>query len=313
MTWTADDIPDQTGRVALVTGANAGLGLEISTRLAEHGASVLMACRSTDKGERAAAGVRAAVPGAQVEVVRLDLGDLASVDALTADLHQRLDRLDLLVANAGLMAVDRSRTVDGFETQLGVNHLGHFALVTGALDLLEAAPAARVATMSSLGHRAGRLRFDDLMGERRYGRWRAYFQSKLANLLFTAELHRRLSAAGASTTAVAAHPGVSRTDLGTEGGGLTNRAVESLVLGTQSVAVGALPMLRAATAPDVTGGEYYGPRFLVAGHPVRETPSRRARRAEDGARLWEASVALTGHDLPQADRRAQRVDGLPPV
>ena len=313
MTWTTDDIPDQTGRVALVTGANAGLGLEISTRLAEHGASVLMACRSTEKGERAAAQVRAAVPGAQVEVVRLDLADLASVDALAADLDRRLDRLDLLVANAGLMAVDRSRTADGFETQLATNHLGHFALVAATADLLAAAPAARVATMSSVGHRNGRLDFDDLMGEHRYGRWRAYFQSKLANLLFTAELHRRLTAAGARTIAVAAHPGVSRTDLGTEGGGLGNRALASLPFGAQSVEVGALPMLRAATAPDVAGGEFYGPRFLVVGHPVRETPSRRARRAEDAARLWDVSVALTGHDLSQGDRRPQEVDGPRPV
>ncbi|MDQ2754544.1 MAG: oxidoreductase [Actinomycetota bacterium] len=295
MTWTADDIDDQHGRTAVVTGANAGLGLEIATRLAEYGATVVLACRNLAKAESAATGIRAYHPDAQVEVLPLDLADLSSVRKFVDHFEAAHDRLDLLVNNAGLMAVDESRTADGFETQLGVNHLGHFALTAHLRPILQATPHSRVAAMSSMGHRAGRMDFDDLMGERRYGRWRAYFQSKLANLLFTAELQRRLEAAGSSTIAVAAHPGGTSTDLGTEGHGLTNRVMGLLgPTATQPVFIGALPMLRALTAPDVRGAQYYGPRWLMAGPPVLETPSRRARNASDAQRLWELSAKLTG-------------------
>lgn len=298
MSWTIADIPDQTGRTAVVTGSNSGLGLEIATQLAHAGAHVVLACRNQASAEQAAADIRGTPTraGAQADVVvaRLDLADLTSVSALSSALHAELNQLDLLVANAGLMAVDRSQTVDGFETQFGVNHLGHFALTLSLLDLLDAAPDGRVATMSSMGHRAGRMDFDDLMGQDRYGRWRAYFQSKLANLLATAELQRRLAAAGKRTIAVAAHPGGTRTDLGTEGGGLGNRLTAAVVpFVAQPVTVGALPMLRAATAPDVTGGQFYGPRRIVAGAPTVETPSRRARNMADARRLWDVSTSLT--------------------
>lgn len=298
MPWTAADMPDQSGRLAVVTGANSGLGLEVATQLARHGAQVVMACRNRDRADRAEGDLRAMVPGADVRVAQLDLADLAdlaSVADFVQELHVRHSRVDLLINNAGLMAVDRSRTADGFETQFGVNHLGHFALTNQLLDLLNAAPAGRVVTMSSMGHRAGRMAFDDLMGERSYGRWRAYFQSKLANLLFTAQLQQRLATSGSTTMAAAAHPGGSRTDLGSEGGGLSNRAVSIVVpLVTQSVASGALPMLRAATDPKVTGGQFYGPRFLTAGHPVPENPSHRARSADDARKLWDVSSRLTG-------------------
>ncbi|MFC5379348.1 oxidoreductase [Aquipuribacter nitratireducens] len=294
--WTLDDAPRQDGRLAVVTGGNDGLGLETALSLATLGARVVLACRTTAKGEAAATRIRERVPGADVTVRRLDLASLASVEAFAADLLRDEPRLDLLIDNAGIMAVDEGRTEDGFELQLGTNHLGHFALTLRLLPALLATPGSRVATISSVGHRRGRLALDDLMGDvRGYDRWRAYFQSKLANLLFTAELQRRLAAVGAGTIAVAAHPGGSRTDLGTEGTGLSNRlstAVAAVL--TQSARVGALPMLRAAVAPDVVGGEYYGPRLGLVGHPVRETPSRRARDADDAAALWEASERLTG-------------------
>jgi len=298
--WTLADAPRQDGRTAVVTGANAGLGYETALGLAGLGAHVVLACRSTDRAEMAAADIRARAPGASLEVRHLDLASLASVAGFARDLRSSRQDLDLLVNNAGIMAVDEGRTADGFELQLGTNHLGHFALTAQLLPLLLATPGSRVATMSSMGHRAGRLAPDDLMGARRgYDRWRAYFQSKLANLLFTAELHRRLEAAGASTVAVAAHPGGSRTDLGTEGTSGSNRAMSAVVPAlTQPAATGALPMLRALTAPDVLGGEFYGPRFVGVGHPVRETPSRRARRAEDARLLWTESERLTGVASP---------------
>jgi protochlorophyllide reductase len=278
MGWVPADIPDLTGRRAIVTGANAGLGLEVAHGLAAHGAEVVLACRNTTKAEAAAAAIRQRTPAATVEVGALDLADLDSVAAFAAG---RSGRLDLLVNNAGLMAVDEARTREGVEMQFGVNHLGHFALTARLLPLLLATPGSRVATMSRL--------------ERRYDRWQAYFHSKLANLLFTAELQRRLAAADASTIAVAAHPGASNTDLGTEGSGFSNWGLRLLPVIGQSAERGARPMLRALTDPTVRGGEYYGPRFLAFGAtPVRETPTRAARDADAARRLWDLSVELSG-------------------
>jgi protochlorophyllide reductase len=292
MSWTPADIPDLTGRRAVVTGANAGLGLEVAQHLAARGADVVLACRNTAKADVAAGRIRARTPGARLEVRALDLADLRSVAAFADGMD---GRLDLLVNNAGLMAVDESRTAQGFETQFGVNHLGHFALTARLLPLLLATPGSRVATMSSMGHRGARGAADPLL-ERPYRRWQAYFQSKLANLLFTAELHRRLTEAGTSTIALAAHPGGSATDLGTEGGGLTNRAMTLVApLAAQPAEVGARPMLRALTDPAARGGEFYGPRFVFRGAtPVIETPSRAARDAGAARRLWTDSVEMTG-------------------
>ena len=195
------------------------------------------------------------------------------------------------------MAVDEAHTVDGFEMQFGVNHLGHFALTNQLLPLLTATPASRVASMSSFGHRAGRIDFDNLQATKGYHRWPAYFQSKLANLLFTAALQERLSRRGSTTLAVTAHPGFSRTDLGTEGASLSNRAMKVVVPAfTQSAARGALPMLRAATDPSCRGGEFFGPRYMTAGRPVLEKPSRRARDGSVADRLWTVSAQLTGAD-----------------
>lgn len=300
--WTAADVPDQGGKVAVVTGANTGLGYETARELARRGAHVVLACRNLEKAERAVTALRAEQPAARVEVAALDLADLASVRSFAADLPH--DRVHLLVNNAGIMAVPRALTADGFESQFGINHLGHFAL-TGLL-LPRLAEGARVVTVSSLGHRAGRIAFDDLMGERRYWRWTAYFQSKLANLLFTYELQRR----DLGVVAVAAHPGGSATELGKDTP--VQRVLFSATAGLmQPAAIGALPTLRAATAPDVQGGDYYGPGGLgeARGFPVKVSSSRAARDAETARRLWDVSVELTGVD-PQAkkiERRSARL------
>ncbi len=287
MGWTPTDIPDLTGRRAVVTGANAGLGREIARTLAEHGADVVLACRNVAKAEAVAREI-----GPRAEVRRLDVGDLDSVAAFADGFT---GRLDLLVNNAGLMAIDEARTPQGVEMQFGVNHLGHFALTARLLPLLLATPGSRIANHASMGHRAARGAADPRL-DRPYDRWQAYFHSKLANLLFTAELQRRLTAAGAATIAVAAHPGGSNTDLGTEGHGVSNRLMRTVVpFVTQPAALGARPMLRALTDPAVRGGEFYGPRFLVRGAtPVRETPSRAARDTAAAAHLWALSTELAG-------------------
>ena len=293
--WDTRDIPRLDGRVAVVTGANSGLGLAAATLLSAAGARVLLACRNQEK----AAAAREAV-GPDAEVVRLDLASLASVEVAAAAVAERTDRLDILVNNAGLMAVDRARTVDGFEMQFGVNHLGHFALTGRLLPLLLATPDSRVVSVSSMGHRMARnVDFDDLMFDRRgYHRWPPYFQSKLANLLFTAELDRRLRAAGAPTSALAAHPGGTHTDLGHEGSGFTNAGLRLLMGLTQPVTIGVLPIVRAAVDPEAQGGEYYGPQLRFVGYPVRETPSRLARNDAAARRLWDVSEQLTGVHFP---------------
>ncbi|MDT7551859.1 MAG: hypothetical protein QOI16_395 [Pseudonocardiales bacterium] len=300
MGWTPADIPDLTGRRAIVTGANAGLGLQIAHGLAAHGAEVLLACRNTTKAEAAADTVRRLAPGAQVSVGELDLADLDSVATFAAT---QTGPLDLLVNNAGLMAIDEARTAQGFEMQFGVNHLGHFALTARLLPLLLATPGSRIGNMASMGHRAARGQADPRL-ERPYDRWQSYFQSKLANIRFTTELQRRLVAAGSSTIAVAAHPGASATDLGTEGSAFANRAMGTVVpFLTQPAELGARPMLRALTDPTVQGGEYYGPRFVVRGAtPVRETPTRAARDAAAARQLWDTSVELSGLEPAFADR-----------
>ncbi len=294
--WTAADMPDQTGRTALVTGANSGLGFHTALQLARHGARVLLACRDPRRAEDALARLLAQAPDGQAELVALDLADLASVEKAAADVAGRTDTLDVLVANAGVMALPRGTTVDGFERQFGTNHLGHFALTGRLLPLLLAAPAPRVVVTSSDAHRIGRMSFDDLMGERHYGRWRAYGQSKLANLLFVRELTRR--AAGGPLLAAAAHPGYAATNLQS---GQGNPLLESVMkLGNavvaQSDAHGAWPQEYAATMPDVRPGSYWGPGGLGGsrGHPKQVQPTRRARDDGDAARLWAVSQELTG-------------------
>jgi NAD(P)-dependent dehydrogenase (short-subunit alcohol dehydrogenase family) len=300
--WTEADIPDQSGRVALITGANSGIGFEAARALAEHGAAVVLACRNREKADAAVAAIATTAPDADVSVLEVDLADLDQVTVAAATYASTHDRLDLLVNNAGLMAIPRRTTAQGYEMQLAVNHLAHFALTGRLLDRLLATPGSRVVSVSSQGHRPGRIHFDDLQLERSYGPWRAYFRSKLANLLFVAELQRRLTAADAATMALAAHPGGSRTHLMHENpGGFVNTvglkarpAIERVFL--QSAAMGALPTLRAATDPAVVGGEYFGPDGLgeQRGHPKVVGRSRRAQDIEVARRLWAVSEELTG-------------------
>jgi NAD(P)-dependent dehydrogenase (short-subunit alcohol dehydrogenase family) len=290
--WTASDIPDQSGRVAVVTGANSGLGLVTARELARAGAHVVIAIRNLEKGRHAAA----TITNGEVEVRGLDLGDLSSVRSFAEGLDQ--DHLDLLVNNAGVMAPPRRLTKDGFESQLGTNHLGHFALTGLLLTKLRAAPDPRVVTLSSGAHRIGTIHFDDLMGERRYNNWLWYGQSKLANLMFCFELQKRATAAGSSLKSLAAHPGYARTNLQFAGPKWYEQMVMRVtnpLLG-QSAEMGALPTLYAATAPELPGGTFVGPDGFMEqrGYPHIVTAAGKAYDEGAWRRLWETSEQLTG-------------------
>ncbi|MBN1528497.1 MAG: SDR family oxidoreductase [Thermoleophilaceae bacterium] len=296
--WTAADIPDQSGRTAVVTGANSGLGLVTARELARAGARVVMACRNLEKGAGARTAILAEVPGAELELEQLDLSSLDSVRAFAARYRQGHDGLDLLINNAGVMATPRRRTADGFELQFGTNHLGHFALTGRLIETIEGRADGRVVTLSSNAHKFGRISFGNLGGERRYFRWSAYGQSKLANLLFALELDRRLRAAGSSVKSLAAHPGYAATNLQHAGPPGIDSAIMrvSNALVAQSEDMGALPELYAATAPGLEGGTYVGPDGLGEhrGHPHRVSPNRAARDERAARRLWEVSEELTG-------------------
>lgn len=300
--WTEDDIADQTDRVAVVTGGNSGIGWEAARALAQHGARVVLACRTRSKADDARARMLAVAPKADVSVVDLDLASLDSIASAAAELSDRFDRIDLLINNAGVMATPRSKTADGFEMQFGTNHLGHFALTGLLLPTLLATAGARVVNISSLAHRMGRIHFDDLQSEQKYSAWGAYGQSKLANLLFTFELQRKLAAAGAECIAVAAHPGVSTTNLTQSTGGFMGRMATFTqpVLGKlmQGADKGALPTLLAALDPSAQGGEYYGPGGFMEqrGYPEQVESSDRSKDVATAAQLWQASVDLTGVD-----------------
>jgi NAD(P)-dependent dehydrogenase (short-subunit alcohol dehydrogenase family) len=298
--WTEADIPDLAGRTVVVTGGNAGLGLRISRVLAGRGAHVVLACRSVEKGKAAAALI-----GGDTAVVRLDLASLASVRTAAEEIRARYPRLDLLVNNAGVMDIPYERTADDFELTFATNHLGHFALTGLVLDRLLAAKGSRIVTMSSMAHLQGRVDFDDLQGERGYRPGAAYAQSKLANLLFTFELDRRLRATGVQTSALAAHPGVVYTDLFATASRLEQALLkpQSRIINfwaVQDVRMGALPALRAATDPAARGGDYFGPRRyglrsrFYTGYPAPVEPSASARDAAVQARLWQVSEQLTG-------------------
>jgi NAD(P)-dependent dehydrogenase (short-subunit alcohol dehydrogenase family) len=299
--WTADDIPDQSGRIVVVTGGNAGLGLKTAMALAGRGAAIVLACRDLGKAQRAADRVGADAAPGSVRVVRLDLASLASVHEAADEILAGSPRLDLLILNAGVMQVPYQRTVDGFELTLATNHLGHFALTGILLDRLLATPGSRIVTVSSLAHRRGAMRFDDLQSESAYDASDAYAQSKLANLLFTYELNRRLEAAGADTIALAAHPGNASTALWRTSSGL-ERALISGRLSflnfwlVQNAERGAIPTLRATVDPSARGGDFYGPRgpFQYTGDPVAVESSPRSHDPEAQRRLWEASEELTG-------------------
>ncbi|MCV7282816.1 SDR family NAD(P)-dependent oxidoreductase [Mycolicibacterium flavescens] len=299
--WSTADIPDQTGRTAVVTGANTGLGYETAAALAARGAHVVLAVRNLDKGADAVRRIEQSTPGANLALQELDLGSLESVRAAAEELRTRYDAVDLLINNAGVMFTPKSTTTDGFESQFGTNHLGHFAFTGLLLDRVLAAPGSRVVTVSSGGHRFARngIRFEDLQWERDYNRVGAYGQAKLANLMFTYELQRRLQ--GTGTMSVAAHPGGSNTELSRNSPGLL-RLVFRLVtpLLTQTAAMGALPTLRAATDPGALGGQYFGPDGLgeQRGHPVVVASSRASHDIGGQRRLWTVSEELTGVTYP---------------
>lgn len=296
--WDAGRIPDQTGRVAVVTGANSGLGLVTARELARKGALVVLACRDMDKGRSALADVERVASGPPPELEELDLASLDSVRAFAERFAASHDGLDLLINNAGVMAPPRRRTADGFELQFGTNHLGHFALTGLLLPLMEGREDARVVTLSSPAHRMGRISFDNLNGDRRYFRWNAYGQSKLANLLFALELDRRLRASGSTVKSLAAHPGYAATNLQSAAAPLVDRLVMKVgnAVIAQSAEMGALPTLYAATEPGLEGGTYVGPDGLgeQRGHPTIVKPSRAARDEQTARRLWEVSADLTG-------------------
>ena len=294
--WTTNDIPDQTGRTAVITGANTGLGYETAAALAARGAHVVLAVRNTDKGQAAADLISRRSPGASVAVQELDLTSLASIRAAAEQLRAAHDSIDLLINNAGVMFTPRSTTKDGFELQFGTNHLGHFAFTGLLLDHIVAAPGSRVVTVSSVGHRFARngIRFDDLQWEKDYSRVGAYGQAKLANLMFTYELQRRLR--GTGTIAAAAHPGGSRTELTRNLPPLLGAVTKLAEPLFQPAEMGALPQLRAATDPGVIGGQYFGPDGFgeQRGYPVVVASTRVSHDTAAQKRLWTVSEELTG-------------------
>jgi NAD(P)-dependent dehydrogenase (short-subunit alcohol dehydrogenase family) len=301
MAWSISDIPDQKGKVFVVTGSNSGIGLEAAEALAGRGAHVIMACRSAGKAKEAEDRIKAKHLEARIDVRALDLSSLARIRAFAEQLTKDHEAIDVLVNNAGIMAVPRALTADGFEMQIGTNHLGHFALTGLLLPVLAKAKSARIVTVSSTVHRTGRIAFDDLMGEKRYEKWGAYMQSKLANLLFMYELHRRLPSAHPTIASLSCHPGYAATNLQTVGPKIERSWTSAIfetgnALVAQSAAAGALPTLRAATDPSARSGEFYGPRGPLAlwGAPVIETTAARARDEAAARRLWQMSAELTG-------------------
>ena len=300
MPWTAADIPDQSGRLALITGASSGLGLETARALVRRGATVVLGCRSRQRSEQARTSLLADAAGGAIDLLDLNLADLASVRAAARELADRYGRLDLLINNAGVMGLPRSLTSDGFEMQFGVNHLGHFALTMALLPLLRARPASRVVTVTSGAQYFGRIAFDDLQGERRYDRWAAYGQSKLANVMFALELQQQLLAAGADVLSLAAHPGIARTNLQPASVAASGSWFEPLayrVMGPlmQSSAMGALPQLFAATAPAARPGGHYGPDQLggMRGYPKEVPVAPAATDGQQRLKLWQLSEQLT--------------------
>lgn len=300
--WLDQNIPNMTGQVTVITGANSGIGFEAAKMLAGRGAHVVLAVRDTAKGGKAARQIRSAAPQADLEVMALDLASLASIRSFAALVTASYDRLDLLINNAGVMAIPRRETADGFEMQFGTNHLGHFALTGLLLPLLLQTPNARVVTVSSGAHRMGQINFDDLQSQQSYRKWGAYGQSKLANLLYAYELQRKLAAAGASAVSVAAHPGYAATNLQAVGPQMAGSRLQQGVMAVlnrtlaQSAAMGALPTVYAAASPAVQGGDYVGPGGLLEqrGWPAKVQSNGRSHDVDAAARLWAVSEELTG-------------------
>jgi NAD(P)-dependent dehydrogenase (short-subunit alcohol dehydrogenase family) len=308
--WTADQIPDQRGRTAVITGANTGLGFQMATLLASHGASIVLACRDQQKAGDAANRIRGSVPGSEISTVALDQASLTSVRQAASEIRARFPRIDLLLNNAGILgAAERKVTVDGLEATFETNHVGVFALTGLLMEPILATPGSRIVTMSSLTHSWASMDFDDLESEKTYQRNTVYSRSKLANLLFAYELQRRLDAVGASTISVAAHPGQSRTEF-TRGLAPVARFIYgpkmrwATGLMMQDSSIGVLGAVRAATDPSVKGGEYYGPSGpgQFTGYPVRVKSSPASHRKDDQVRLWTETEKLTGAGYPLPQR-----------
>ena len=300
--WIEQDIPTLTGKVAVITGANSGIGYEAAEILARRGAHVVLAVRSENKGVKAAREIRSRLPTADLEVMVLDLASQASIHAFADAFVAKHDRLDLLINNAGVMAIPRRETVDGFEMQLGTNHLGHFALTGVLLPVILKTAKARIVTVSSGVHQMGRINFDDLQSRRSYKKWGAYSQSKLANLLFAYELQRKLAAAGSNAISVAAHPGYAATNLQGVGPQMDGSRIQGAAMSflnrvvAQSAEMGSLPTVYAAASPDVHGGDYIGPGGLMEarGWPKKVQSNGRSHDEADATRLWAISEQLTG-------------------
>ena len=292
MSWKARAIQDLSGKTVVITGSNSGLGLASSHALAAKGAHVIMTARDEQRGWAAKAKVEHAIPGASVEVRRLDTSSLESVRSFAKDFS---GPLDILLNNAGIMAIPFSRSVDGYEMHLATNHLGHFALTASLLESLKAAPSARVVTVSSVAAKQTAMSFDDITTETGYEKWSAYARSKLANLLFTAELDRKLRDVGSTISALAAHPGLSDTNLFPDDSGKMGGIVKRLA---QSADAGALPQLFAATSPTAQSGQYYGPSFAeFRGGPKLLKMPTVAASVEEAQKLWAQSVDVTGLDF----------------
>lgn len=299
--WTQNNIPDQTGKIIVITGANSGLGLESTKILAGKGGHIVMAVRNMSKGEKARDEVLATNPAVSVDLMQVDMGDLSSIKAFADAFNAKYDRLDILLNNAGVMGIPRQETADGFEMQLGVNHLGHFALTGHLIDIIINTPQAHIHTVSSSANYFGTIKFDDINSEQSYGRWEAYYQSKLANVFFAFELQNRLDAIGVDTISNSSHPGLVMTNLqansvqqsNTRGEAILYRIVEPIL--AQDASMGVLPLLYGATATDAKGGVFYGPRlFNLRGYPAEKKPNDAAHDRAALQRLWEVSKQMTG-------------------
>jgi NAD(P)-dependent dehydrogenase (short-subunit alcohol dehydrogenase family) len=298
--WTSDQMPNLRGKTAVVTGANSGLGFQATKNLAEHDAEVIMACREQEKGKEAKEEIEENLEDAELKVMQLDLASLDSIHSFTEEFKSEYNELDLLFNNAGVMAIPRRETEDGFEYQFGVNHLGHFALTAHLMDTLKSAEEARIISQSSIAHQNGEINFENINHEESYDRMQAYSDSKLANLLFIKELDRKLKENNLDIKAVASHPGVSHTNLFNAEESQHNVVVTKLIgLGLkifgQTPEKGCLPMLYAATSGDIEGGDFIGPDGFKAirGNPEKQTPSDKARDEEIAAKLWEKSEEMT--------------------
>jgi len=299
--WTQEDIPNLRGKLVVVTGANSGLGFESTKELAKHGATIVMAVRNMTKGKKARAAILHEDPGARLDLMKLDNADLGSVRDFAEAFKDKYDQLDILLNNAGLMAIPRQETADGFEMQLGVNHLAHFALTGLLLDVIIKTPGARIHNVSSTANFRGAINFDDLMGKEEYSRWGAYGQSKLANVFFTFELDKRLKAAGLDTMANVSHPGLVIGNLQANSVEQSGTRMEAVLYQlfklflARDVSKGVQPMLYGMTAEDAKGGVLYGPQYIYHLGPVAETKANDAAYDEEALRrFWEISETLTG-------------------